>query len=509
MANKRRQPDFRTQALAELARQLHYAPKARRLEQLQRAERLHDEIDPQSNYPFDYIAYRITRIRQQSDETVLLVGEAIRPDLRLIIDALSWLHPPTVAEVPTYTTEGLAQALSVSTRTVHRWRDQGLRWRWVRVDGQRRPRIGFTEQALSAFRGFRPGRVEQASRFAHLSEAERQHLLRRARRLAAVTEATPHQVARHLAHRTGRGIETIRQLLEQHDREAPDQRIFMRHSSPLTPKQQRIIARAHRFGIPVGHLARRFQRSRGSIYRVINERRAGEAQRIALGHIDAPTFRRDDAAEVLLREGVIEEALATATAPPAGMFHELPESWRTIYDQPTLEDRWQRFLLLRYNYLKYEAQTLRSGFDRHHPRASALNAFDQRLAELRELRALLIRVNLSTVLSLARRHLLDKPDPGRKRLLHLLSLGHRVLDQAIETYDPTRSQGFAAYLSNRLMRRFANDPAVSDESPGKAHRRLSEAAALDWLKADAHAAGIPLPETFINNQPQADRDATP
>jgi hypothetical protein len=493
MAKPPAKDQFRTEPLADLAQQLRYAPKARRREQLERAEQLHDEIDPAVNYPSDYIAYRITRYRQPQQETVLLVGEAVQPDLRLIIDLLSQLDPPSVDDPPTERPDAMAARLGVSRRTIHRWRHQGLRWRWVQADGGARPGIGFTRQAVAAFQARHPGRLQKASRFEHLSDAERSTILRRARRIAAVTDASLHQVAAHLARRVGRGNETIRLLLAQHDADHPDDRLFTDHTAPLTPKQQRVILRARRRGIPVGRLAERFHRHRATIYRVLHARRAAEAAAKRLSYVHSPTFERADADAVLLRPGVAEQALAQAKTPAASMTGDLPEPLQKLYDQPRITDEAQRSLLLRYNYLKYKASIVRDALDRHQPRAAELDRFDALIEEASHLRELLVRVNLPTVLSVARRHLVDKPDPGHRRLLHLLAIGHRVLGEAIEAYDPARSQGFGANLANRLMRRFANDPAISDEPPAKAHRRRSGAEALDWLIADAREAGVHLP----------------
>ena len=80
---------YRSAALRDLVQQLRFVPAARRAEQVRRAEQLHDEIDPQAVYPLDYLVYRITRYRHDHDEDVLLVGEAVTADLRLLIDELS------------------------------------------------------------------------------------------------------------------------------------------------------------------------------------------------------------------------------------------------------------------------------------------------------------------------------------------------------------------------------------------------------------------------------------
>jgi len=491
---KRAAPKFHTQPLAELAQQLPYAPRPRRREQLERAERLHDEIDPSVNYPFDYIAYRITHYRQPSNDTVLLVGEAVQPDLRLIIDRLSALDPPASDQTPIDWPAQLAERMQVTERTIHRWRKLGLRWRWVQPASGAKPRLAFTRHAVEAFLARHGQRVAKASRFAHLTDGERAAILRRARRLAAVTDASLHQVAAHLAKRVHRGSETIRQMLIEHDRAHPDAPLFADRTTPLSPKQQRIIRRAHRRGVPVGRLAQRFRRHRATIYRVINERRAAEARHVALPHVSSPTFERPDADEVLLRPGVEQEAMKRATPPADATLAALPAPLRTLYRQPHVADEPQRSLFRRYHYLKFKAARLRDTFDRHQPRATDLDQFDALVAQARHLRTLLVRVNLPTVLSVARRHLVDVPDPGRERLLHLLALGHRVLSEAIERYDPARSQGFSANLANRLMRRFANDAAITRHPPTRAHRRRSDDEALAWLLAEARDAGVPMPE---------------
>ncbi|MFW6031961.1 MAG: hypothetical protein ACOCTI_01145, partial [Phycisphaeraceae bacterium] len=80
---------FRSQPLADLARQLQFAPPGTRAEQVRRTERLHDEIEPERSYPLDFLVFRITGYRRDWTDGTLLVGEAARPDLRLMIDRLS------------------------------------------------------------------------------------------------------------------------------------------------------------------------------------------------------------------------------------------------------------------------------------------------------------------------------------------------------------------------------------------------------------------------------------
>ena len=66
---------FNCQPLAELTGQLLVGPVEKRIEQIRRAERLHDLIDQDQNYPFDFINYSITGYHSESDDAIL-VGAA-------------------------------------------------------------------------------------------------------------------------------------------------------------------------------------------------------------------------------------------------------------------------------------------------------------------------------------------------------------------------------------------------------------------------------------------------
>ena len=46
--------------------QVRFAPRAKRLEQAERAERLLSELDMAREYPFDFIYYRVTDFRPEA-----------------------------------------------------------------------------------------------------------------------------------------------------------------------------------------------------------------------------------------------------------------------------------------------------------------------------------------------------------------------------------------------------------------------------------------------------------
>ncbi|MFW6059854.1 MAG: helix-turn-helix domain-containing protein, partial [Phycisphaeraceae bacterium] len=301
---RRLQQTFHCSPLEELTHQLLFAPPTKRIEQVQRTERLHDEIEADCPYPLDYLVYRITGYRRDGEgESVLLVGEAVRPDLRLIIDQLSRSVALPADDEPSETIEQVARRLSVSVKTVNRWRKAGLRWRWMVPRAGARPQIVIPRSALERFTERHTKRVRRATRFSTIPENERTALIERARRIVRDSDRrlTLNQVADRLAKQRGRALETIRLLLEKHDQANPAEAIFTDQRGPLTPREKRVIERAHRRGVPVSRLAERFERSRPSIHRVIRERRAAAARQIDLRHVHSATFERDDADAVILR----------------------------------------------------------------------------------------------------------------------------------------------------------------------------------------------------------------
>ena len=56
---------YRNKRLAELARQLSYTPKKRKLEQIPRIRELALSIDRSKEYPYEFVCYQITRFRPE------------------------------------------------------------------------------------------------------------------------------------------------------------------------------------------------------------------------------------------------------------------------------------------------------------------------------------------------------------------------------------------------------------------------------------------------------------
>lgn len=458
---------YRCQSLGALTRQLlRFAPPEKRIEQVFRAEKLHDEIDPDVTYPYEYIAYRITSYRVEHDDATLLVGAAILPDLRLMIDTLSRsVSIPLPPEAEAETVAQLAARLNVSTKTVSRWRDAGLRWRWVQPPDDVPRQLILPRDAVERFLAQHQTRVQRASQFTQLTPAQRKSLIERARRMVRRRpDLTLHRVATHLARRTGRAVETMRQLLEQHDQRRPDHAIFVDHQGPLTTRQQRISARAYRMGVPVDRIAKRFNRSPSTIYRAIHQRRAAALRRLNIRFVAMPIFDHPDADKMILDvdPNATPDAVREADRHPMPRVDDLPASYQPRYTHPPLGAMQQQLLFHRYNYLKYKAAKRRDSLDRYEPRVADLDAIESHLKEANRIRDRLHDANRSVVLLAARRHLVGKPDPSVAHLLELLQRGEAILTEAIEAYGRSRSD-FTRFLNYRLMRGFLAHTAERGE----------------------------------------------
>jgi len=85
---------FKQPALKQLTdQQVRFAPPARRLEQLARAQRLLGEIEPGRAYPYQFVCFRITEFRPESYPDLLIPGGDLSHDLALFIEALGGTVP--------------------------------------------------------------------------------------------------------------------------------------------------------------------------------------------------------------------------------------------------------------------------------------------------------------------------------------------------------------------------------------------------------------------------------
>jgi RNA polymerase primary sigma factor len=467
---------YRHPAMKQLKdQQTRYAPRDRRLEQIDRAEQLLVEIDAGKRYPYEYVCYRITGFRPEGWPALVLDGSDVRHDLGLFVEDLSATARQAVEQVaePVLTVDEVSRRYNVSTRTVTRWRRQGLVARRFVIDG--RTKVGFLESSLQRFVTAHRMQVERGSRFRQLTQAEREEIIRRARRMALVRpgQAGLVEIARRIARKMSRSTETIRMTLKSYDRENPDRAIFPTSVPPLDDDAKAQIYRRFRMGVSAEVLARQYGRTRSSIYRVLNEMRARRILGTKLEFIDHASFHDVANAEEIVAP-MPEPADGKAPRRPKAP-KGLPPYLASLYEVPLLDRGQEMHLFRKMNYLKYQAHELRLQLDPSRARTADLDQIERLQEEALSVKNQIIRANLRLVVSIAKRHV----GPSNN-FFELVSDGNMSLIRAVEKFDFSRGNKFSTYASWAIMKNFAR--TIPEENYRRdrfvtGHEEMFEAAA--------------------------------
>src|SRR6516164_11771937 len=136
---------FRLDSIADLARQLGFAPHDTRQAQVTAAEELLHLIDPARGYPIDFVIFKITGYHPKvATPGELLTGLALQHDLGLLVEQVSdtlSIHVASLAE-PVLSIDDVTERFNVTSKTIQRWRRKGLpARRFIFADGKRR--VGF------------------------------------------------------------------------------------------------------------------------------------------------------------------------------------------------------------------------------------------------------------------------------------------------------------------------------------------------------------------------------
>ncbi len=277
-----------------------------------------------------------------------------------------------------------------------------------------------------------------------------------------------------------RSMETIRLTLKAYDREHPDRAIFPNAPAALDEEAKAQIYRRFRMGVSAEVLARQYNRTRSSVYRVINEMRALRILSTKLEFIDHESFHVPaTGAEILgpMPEPVEKRAPRRAKAPKG-----LPPYLASLYEVPLLDREQETHLFRKMNYLKCQAQQLRSRIDPSRAKTSDLDEIERLQEEALSVKNQVIRSNLRLVVSIAKRHV----GPSNN-FFELVSDGNMSLIRAVEKFDYSRGNKFSTYASWAIMKNFAR--TIPEENYRRdrfvtGHEEMFEAAADN--RADEH-----------------------
>jgi RNA polymerase sigma factor (sigma-70 family) len=442
---------FNNPAVKQLTdQQVRFAPPTRRMEQLARAERLLAEIEPSKQYPYQFVCFRITEYRPDSFPDLLISGEDLQHDLYLFIAELARSMPAVPVEaVPeaVLTIDQMSEQLNVSTKTINRWRQRGLIGVPVLYKGRRQ--VGFLPSLVRPFLEANQDRVDRGSRFSQLSDAEKEEILRRAKRLARVGGGTLTEISRRIARRLGRSPETVRYTIKNFDREHPEQALFPAVGGTLDTETKQAIFSSYRRGISVDILAKRFRRNRTSMYRVINEVRARRLLDQPLDYIYHASFDDPQAErQILAAMPDIEEYEAHRRQMRAPK--DAPPELASLYEVPLLNKEQEQHLFRQMNFLKHKARKLREQLDPARARIQELKQIEDLQDQAHQVKDQLINANMRLVVSIAKRHAGQTDN-----FFELLSDGNMSLLRAVEKFDYSRGNKFSTYATWAIMKNFA------------------------------------------------------
>jgi RNA polymerase sigma factor (sigma-70 family) len=454
----------KNKTLEQLFAELRFAPQRQKENQLKAAKELLRIVDEGKEYPFEFVCLRITGYQPLTASiTESIKGGELAHDLRVFINTLSrqlslaaWEQGQEV-----YTIDGLMQRFSVSERTINRWQKRGLvGCMYVFADGKKR--MGFLESEVDEFIAANPTLVAKAKIFSQLTVAEKQRIVELARDITARGKVNRHQVGKEIAAVSQRAVETIRYILVDYEKNNPDKPIFKKPAGVVGPKEAASICKLYEQSVGIKELMAKFHRSRSSIYRILNARRAKALLAQKIRFIDSSEFLEPDAREKIL--GQADEAAARQTG---------------AQGRAALLNRQQEMdLFRRYNYLKYLACLGRAKINTTHPSSTRLKEAEEYLASAEEIKKTIIEANLRLVVSIASKHLGTGASMG-----DLVSEGNLSLMRAVEKFDYTRGYRFSTYASWAVVKDFAR------KIPAEAARFDRHTADMSNIQQDMRTAG--------------------
>jgi hypothetical protein len=454
-------------ALADLAQQLRFAPRKRILAQLESATTLAGEIDPDRTYPEDWVVFRITGYRPEAGAPALLVGLALRGDLSAFVERVSDRAGLTARDLPAFLPpDELAGRWGVSRKTLERMRRRGLvALRYRAGDGA--VRLAFSRRAVEMYEDRHGDDLRAARAFGRLDPEATRRLIRLGARARRRFGWSLNETAERLAGRTGRGRETMRQLLQRSEQPAGA------IPGALPARDRRIIDRAARRAIPITLIARRYGRTPAAIRLIVNQRRLSRLQRWRL-----PTGSPITPGELalLLEHPMLREPAPVSAPRTIGAFIALADS----LGKPAAAR--ERLLATAHRALLVRAGDIAASMPRATPGATSLDTAEAGLRLAAILRDALVGSQLGLVRDTIEGRLgvtLAALTPAHAVLAHDAAIDACI--DAVAAFDPARGGRLAASVGLAINRAMAPvERRIRDEA---LHEADAIAAPLrDWTR---------------------------
>jgi RNA polymerase sigma factor (sigma-70 family) len=442
------QIQVRHPVLREFFDSLQASPRQEQQKYLANAEKLQVLIDPQKEYPFDFVVFRLTGRRVSGRlQDLMLPGAQLLCDLRVFTTQVSRRVEVPVADQkePVYTVSQLAERFSVSDKTIRRWQKRGLGgMRYLFPDG--RKRVGFTASSVEMFAAANPDILRKGGRFTRVREEEKKQVVDLARTLCRQSVSRCRDpILREVANRLGRSRETVRSIIQEHDQAHPDKAVFARPFGRLNARERAGLYKMYQQKAGYRQLMERFGLSQSSIHRIVNQQRVKELFACKIEYIDSPQFHQAGAEEEIL--GSSETLLKTLEADPPAVLTRAQETE----------------LFRRYNFLKFLAFQERSQIQSGYPSSRRLDRVQQYLAQAEQTQHFLVEINMPLVVSIAGKHLQSGALLG-----DLVSEGNLSLMRAVEKFDYTKGYRFSTYATLAIAKDFARQIPAEAGRPDRA-----------------------------------------
>ena len=427
--------------------QVRFAPREKKIQQVDNAEQLLREIQVDKTYNFEFVCFRITGFRMDPGPIVMIDGSDLRNDLHAFIEDLSDSANLKAEEFgqPVFTVHELSKRFNVSTKTISRWRQQGLVSRKFIFDGGRK-RVGFLHTSVDQFSKANREKVQRGERFSQLTNEDRIEIIDRARRLSRAG-GCPAEVTRRIAKNMTRSVETIRYTIKQFDTDNPQIAVFPDQTGPLNLEMKERIYAEFVAGKSAEAIASRYCRTKTTIYRVVNEVRAQLIMDLPLDFMDNDEFRRKSAEKKIVHAPMPEpEKARRKTKAPSG----LPRYLASLYEVALLDRGQEQYLFRKYNFLKYQASKLRDNMESSRARAADMDKIQALYDQAVKVKNQIVQAKLRLVVSIAKRHVMASED-----FFQLVSDGNMSLIRAVEKFDYSRGNKFSTYASWAIMKNFA------------------------------------------------------
>jgi RNA polymerase primary sigma factor len=448
---------FKTPALAELtAQQVRFAPPARRREQVARADQLYRDTDPNRSYPYQFVCFKLTDYRSDAYPDLLIRGDDLRFDLALFVIQVERSLPAVPIEQAgeeLLTLDEVSKRFNVSTKTISRWRLRGLTGRRVKLNG--RSHLAFPVTAVEGFLNRHKDRVEKSSRFSHLTDAEKDTIILQAKELAAAGGSLT-DVSKRIAESLGRSAEAVRYTIKNFDRAHPDRAVYPHRTGPLSDADKDRIYTSLQEGMGMDTITKQFNRTRSSIYRVVNEVRAESLVRQPVDYMHSAEFD-DPANEPTILGPMPGEEEFVAKAQTMAAPKDVDPAMAYLYGKPLLSREQEAHVFRKMNFLKFKRNKLQSKLDPTRARVQDLAEIDDLTQQAKQCRDVLIECNQRLVHSLATKHM----RPGQN-LDELKSDANLSLMRAVEKFDYSRGNKFSTYATWAVMKNFAR--SIPDEN---------------------------------------------